>query len=43
MTKRRDANNKWTSSDYAIYKRNVEESEKIYFCGWFDNDKVGKK
>lgn len=21
----------------------MEEAEKIYFCGWFDNDKVGKK
>ena len=43
IPKKIDTNNKWKPSDYAIYKRNVEEAEKIYFCGWFDNDKVGKK
>jgi hypothetical protein len=27
----------------AIYRKNVEESEKIYFCGWRDNASAGKK
>lgn len=37
-----DKKNKWQPHDTAYYKKNVEESEKIYFCGWFDNEKVGK-
>lgn len=36
-------NNKWKPNDLAKYKRDVEEAEKIYFCGWYDNEKVGKK
>lgn len=27
--------------DIAKYRRNVEESNKIYFCGWLDNEKRG--
>lgn len=35
-------NNAWKPNDTAHYKQNVEEAEKIYFCGWFDNEKVHK-
>lgn len=42
IPKKIDVKNKWKPSDYAVYKRNVEEANKIYFCGWFDDDKVSK-
>jgi len=29
--------------DIAIYRSDVEESEKIYFCGWRDNTPRGEK
>lgn len=34
---------KWNPQDTAYYKRDVEEADKIYFCGWFDNNLVNKK
>lgn len=35
-------NNIPNPSQIAIYRNNVEESDKIYFIGWFENNKVGK-
>ncbi|MFR4162062.1 MAG: DUF6037 family protein [Paraclostridium sordellii] len=34
---------KWKPQDTAQYKRDVEEADKIYFCGWVDNNLVNKK
>lgn len=34
---------KWNPHDTAYYKRDVEDADKIYFCGWFDNNLVNKK
>ncbi len=36
-------NNRPKPHEVAKYRKNVEEAEKIYFCGWFDDEKVGKK
>lgn len=32
-----------TPRDISVYRRDVEESAKIYFCGWLDNTKAGNK
>lgn len=36
-------NNKPEPSDIAYYRRDIEESEKIYFMGWKDNEKRGEQ
>jgi Family of unknown function (DUF6037) len=37
------ANQKSKPQDVAQYRSFSEEPDKIYFCGWSDNDKLGKK
>lgn len=29
--------------DIGLYKKVAEEADKLYFCGWFDNEKAGRK
>ncbi|MEK4286670.1 DUF6037 family protein [Paenibacillus sp. FSL P4-0502] len=43
IPKRADVNHKPEPSDIAYYRSDIEESEKIYFMGWRDNEKRGEK
>lgn len=43
IPKKTDANNKWRPSDYAIYKRTVEEAEKYIFVVGLIMIRLGRK
>ncbi|WP_338018908.1 DUF6037 family protein [Brevibacillus agri] len=43
IPKHANVNNKPEPSDIAYYKKDIEESEKIYFLSWRDNEKCGKQ
>ncbi|EFU43417.1 hypothetical protein PVOR_03650 [Paenibacillus vortex V453] len=43
IPKHADDKNKPEPSDIAYYRRDIEESEKIYFMGWRDNEKLKEK